>query len=544
MAEVYSFRSLPPGVREEAEARGVVVRRTLTDMRTRVMPRHRPMDIDHWERTRGPEVIRLVTQAQAENAALVDRTFNLTLLAQGYMTEPIGEIRPAAFAGVMPDGDPLDLIPQAVANRVRERLATGAEPLQAWQAGGKLLATIVQTALSDSQRMAKMVAGFARPRTLYVRMLRPPSCSRCTVLAGKRGFWDKPFQRHPGCDCTQVPVPDWSQDTFEGPAFDPVAAFEELPASEQDRLFTKAGAEAIRSGADIAQVVNSRSGMSHVGDSYTRVGSTARGKAVQYFVGEDGKLRKQVNYRRLSVPKIVEMTEGNPDGRIALLYRHGYLREVAPGKSTQQVTAALPDSKVSHSYSKRVKTTEAELNRRVVRSFRYAERAHGGRDALPSPVVRLMTRDRHGVPAELSNIRGTSFLNESVIEINGTMQGQELTILHELGHNIDWQTRGQKPEAFSELLSRIRASAAIRGLENEKLENRSEVRYKDYLLSDAEIFARAYAQWVAVRSRSPRLNGVVAQHRGGTGLNRYMQWEDEDFDTHVVPAMDEYFAEA
>lgn len=337
MAEVYSFRSLPPGVREEAEARGVVVRRTLTDMRTRVMPRHRPMDIDHWERTRGPEVIRLVTQAQAENAALVDRTFNLTLLAQGYMTEPIGEIRPAAFAGVMPDGDPLDLIPQAVANRVRERLATGAEPLQAWQAGGKLLATIVQTALSDSQRMAKMVAGFARPRTLYVRMLRPPSCSRCTVLAGKRGFWDKPFQRHPGCDCTQVPVPDWSKDKFEGPAFDPRAAFESLPASEQDRLFTKAGAEAIRSGADIAQVVNSRSGMSHVGDSYTRVGSTARGKAVQYFVGEDGKLRKQVNYRRLSVPKIVEMTEGNPDGRIALLYRHGYLRDVKPGLRVEQI---------------------------------------------------------------------------------------------------------------------------------------------------------------------------------------------------------------
>lgn len=331
MAEVYSFRSLPPGVREEAEARGRIVKRTLTDLRTRVMPRHRPMDIDYWERTRGDEVIRLVTQAQAENAELVDRTFNLTLLAQGYMTEPIGEIRPEAFAGVMPDGDPLDLIPRAVANRVRERLATGAEPLQAWQAGGKLLATIVQTALSDSQRMAKMVAGFARPRTLYVRMLRPPSCSRCTVLAGKRGFWDKPFQRHPGCDCTQVPVPDWSEDTFEGPAFDPVAAFEQLPASEQDRLFTKAGAEAIRSGADIAQVVNSRSGMSHVGDSYTRVGATARGKAVQYFVGEDGKLRKQVNYRRLSVPKIVEMTEGNPDGRIALLYRHGYIRSVKPG---------------------------------------------------------------------------------------------------------------------------------------------------------------------------------------------------------------------
>lgn len=331
MAETYSFRSLPPGIREEAQDRGKIVGGTLRELRTRVMPRNRPMDIDYWERTRGIEVIRLVTQAQRDNAALVDKTWNLSLLAQGYMTEPIGEIRPEAFAGIMPDGDPLDLIPRAVANRVRERLATGSAPLQAWQAGGKLLATIVQTALSDSSRMAKMVAGLARPRTLYVRMLRPPSCSRCTALAGKRGFWDKPFQRHPGCDCTQVPVPDWSKDQFEGPAFDPRAAFDWLPAAEQDKIFTKAGAEAIRSGADVSQVVNAQAGMSHVGASFTTSGATARGRAVQYFVGKNGELTKEVRYQRLSVPKIIEMTEGKPDGRIGLLYRHGYIRSAKPG---------------------------------------------------------------------------------------------------------------------------------------------------------------------------------------------------------------------
>ena len=25
---------------------------------------------------------------------------------------------------------------------------------------------------------------------------------------GKRGYWDQPFQRHPGCDCTQIAVPE------------------------------------------------------------------------------------------------------------------------------------------------------------------------------------------------------------------------------------------------------------------------------------------------------------------------------------------------
>ncbi|MEJ6019867.1 hypothetical protein [Corynebacterium sp. H113] len=341
MGVTYSFRHLPPGVREEAMARGQVIRRALTELRTEVMPRHYPMDIDYWERTRSREVIRVVTRAQVDNAALVDETFDLALTAQGYHTEPLGLIDPEMFAGQMPEGDPLDLIPKAVANRVRERLATGSDPLQAWQAGGKLLATIVQTALSDSSRMAKMVAGLARPRTLYVRMLRPPSCSRCAVLAGKRGYWAKPFKRHPGCDCSQVPVREGSSDKFEGPAFDPKAAFESMSRADQDRLFTKAGAEAIRDGADVSQVVNANQGMSAVGDRLTTSGSTRRGGAIRYYLAQDDVPIGTPQFDRLSVPQIMRWTGGNPDGRIALLYRHGYLRDVSPGLNLADVKSAL-----------------------------------------------------------------------------------------------------------------------------------------------------------------------------------------------------------
>ncbi|MFI5504472.1 hypothetical protein ACFLIN_03795 [Corynebacterium kutscheri] len=340
MAETYSFRSLPPGIREEAQARGKIVAAVLRDLRTRVMPRHKPMDIDYWLRTRGAEVIRLIALAQYDNAALVDKTWNLTLLAQGYMTEPIGAIDPGAFTGVMPDGDPLDLVPQAVANRVRERLATGAQPLQAWQAGGKLLATITQTALSDSSRMAKMVAGLARPRTLYVRMLRPPSCSRCAVLAGKRGFWEQPFQRHPGCDCSQIPVVQGSEDRFVGAAFDGQAFFDSLPASEQDKLFTRAGAEAIRSGADLAQVVNQRSGMSGVAAKTQRI--TNRHRGYRYVVDRpNGSVyRMPMVVDRLSVPEIIKRAGVDADKRLELLFRNGYLVGTRPGVSLDQVKKA------------------------------------------------------------------------------------------------------------------------------------------------------------------------------------------------------------
>lgn len=244
----------------------------------------------------------------------------------------------------MPDGNPLDMIPRAVANRVREHLETGSTPLRAWQAGGELLAIIVQTALSDPSRMAKAVAGLARPRTLYVRMLRPPSCSRCAVLAGKRGHWEAPFQRHPGCDCTQVPVAADAEVTFEGPAFDPKAFFESLPESEQSKIFTIHGAEAIREGADVAAVVNSRSGMSSVDTPFTTAGATNRGRAMRYHLGKDGLLRGRPMFGRLSVPQIIRQTEGDPQRRIAQLYRHGYLRDVAPGEKLDEVLAALRGS--------------------------------------------------------------------------------------------------------------------------------------------------------------------------------------------------------
>ena len=341
MGVTWSFRSLPPGAREEAQQRGAVIRAALRELRTEVMPRHRPMDIDHWQRTRGLDVIRVITQAQQDNAALVSVTHGMTLTGQGYQLEPLGHIRPAGFAGIMPDGDPLDMIPAAVSNRVRERLATGSTPLRAWQAGGELLATIVQTALSDSSRMAKMVAGLATPRTLYVRILTPPSCPRCAVLAGKRGFWDKPFKRHPRCDCSQIPIPMDSDDTWEGPEFDGYAFFKSLSEREQNKFFGTANAEAIREGADLAQVVNAESGMTAVGDRFTTAGTTRRSRAIQYYLGADNVPRGTPAFDRLSVPQIIRQTEGDPQRRIGQLYRHGYLTDVPPGQRLSDVVAHI-----------------------------------------------------------------------------------------------------------------------------------------------------------------------------------------------------------
>lgn len=117
---------------------------------------------------------------------------------------------------------------------------------------------IVTTQLQDVARQSEAIAMAAEPTvTGYVRVLNTPSCSRCVVLAGRTYKWNAGFLRHPVCDCKHVPTGKRSPRLTT----DPAAYFRSLPASEQNRIFTKAGAESVRLGADLGQVVNARLGM-------------------------------------------------------------------------------------------------------------------------------------------------------------------------------------------------------------------------------------------------------------------------------------------
>ena len=95
----------------------------------------------------------------------------------------------------------------------------------------------------------------------YVRMLNPPSCSRCAILAGRFYLWNEGFERHPLCDCTHVPT---TLENGDDVTFDAVSYFDSLPTEEQDRIFTKHAAELIRNAdpADrqyvMGRVVNTR----------------------------------------------------------------------------------------------------------------------------------------------------------------------------------------------------------------------------------------------------------------------------------------------
>src|SRR5699024_10115829 len=111
------------------------------------------------------------------------------------------------------------------------------------------------TLLADTIRGAEVVSGATRGGISFVRAIQPGACSRCAILAGRTYGSREVFLRHPGCLCTHLPVsPDMSDlaAQAEGYAVSAEEYFEELSRAEQDRIFTKAGAEAIRNGADPA----------------------------------------------------------------------------------------------------------------------------------------------------------------------------------------------------------------------------------------------------------------------------------------------------
>lgn len=120
---------------------------------------------------------------------------------------------------------------------------------------------LARTALGDTGRQSVALGMGTRQCGGYMRALVGKTCARCAVLAGRLYWTEEPFKRHPQCDCQHIPYRDEPDEKYlvNGSEY-----FDSLSPDEQDSVFTKAGAEAIRNGADLNQVVNARRGMSSV----------------------------------------------------------------------------------------------------------------------------------------------------------------------------------------------------------------------------------------------------------------------------------------
>jgi hypothetical protein len=258
---------------------------------------------DSWVSRMLPLLVTL-TGAQRVAAGVADNYLDEVLDAQGL--DPAAEARtdPRSLSGTASDGRTLDGLLYRPAVTTLELIGGGTAVEESLQAGGYLLDMIVRTQVADAGRAADLVATTARPQaTGYVRMLVGKSCSRCVILAGRWYRYNAGFNRHPKCDCIGIPG---RENTAGDERTDPKAYFRSLSRDDQDKAFGAAGAEAIRSGADIAKVVNARRGM------YTADG--------RLFTTEAAGRRPRL------MPEQILRDAKNRDDAIRLLKLHKYIR--------------------------------------------------------------------------------------------------------------------------------------------------------------------------------------------------------------------------
>lgn len=214
-----------------------------------------------------PAILRTVVSAQEQIYSNSEKYVPAVLYQTGQPDLPVASLRREAFVGVAGDNRPLDSLVEGAVVQSKLAVGRGATTEEALKRGSRYLETALLTSFADLERNVISAGIGIRPSiTGYVRMLNPPSCDRCVILAGKWFRWNEGFQRHPNCDCIHIPAPETGSADIR---VDPYAYFNSLSESEQERLFGRSNARAIRDGGDIYRVVN----VSHRGLGTARAGA-------------------------------------------------------------------------------------------------------------------------------------------------------------------------------------------------------------------------------------------------------------------------------
>lgn len=252
---------------------------------------------------------RAVVRHQAAVATLAPTAVSAMLAEQGVSTEgaaPAGTLVPLAFTA-----DPAAVDQMA------------AEVDQDWR-----LDRMVSGLVADAARAAGSVSMASRPRIHgFVRVVSTPCCSRCAILAGREYRWDAGFDRHPGCDCSELPIEHPGSEFMENP--------HDLVEGGHVSGMSKADMKAYHEGADLNQLVNAKNGglrRVNFGPgrtvTTTNAGMTSRGIAGSRL-GEltkvDGSRYRVSGKMRLTPDSIYRVADGDRDLAIRLLKKHAYI---------------------------------------------------------------------------------------------------------------------------------------------------------------------------------------------------------------------------
>jgi hypothetical protein len=216
-------------------------------------------DFDRSWQNIGPAALQTV---ELGRAASVARSVNYTgaVLAETGQDETVeGGLNVSRFLASAPNGQPMADVLSGAVVQAKVAVKGGATASAALAQAESWLTGVLLTVLADTGRSV-VGADIARRPTItgYVRMLNAPSCSRCIILAGRFYRWNDGFLRHPRCDCKHIPAQDADWAKAEGFISDPYEAFKSMSQEQQDRVFGRIEARAIRDGADIYRIENTK----------------------------------------------------------------------------------------------------------------------------------------------------------------------------------------------------------------------------------------------------------------------------------------------
>jgi len=201
-----------------------------------------------WARL-GPQVVAVTAGAQLAAATAGVQYVPAVLAETNQPDEPLARIRPAAFAGVAQDGRDLGSLLEGSVRVAKRASADGATAERALELGGNWLDMVAQTLATDAARDAVQAEISIREGMRWARMVNPPCCSRCAVLAGRTYSWKADFLRHPRCDCLAIPATEANAEDY---VTNPRALVERGLITD----LTKAQKQRLDDGADLSRVLN------------------------------------------------------------------------------------------------------------------------------------------------------------------------------------------------------------------------------------------------------------------------------------------------
>lgn len=287
-----------------------------------------------------PELLRVLDTAQ-ERVAAGALAYMPAVLAETAQPiyDPAYEVEPSALVGAAGDGRPTEGLLYGGVTHAKELVAAGASAPVALANAGNFIGLAAGTALSDTGRTAEKMAGHSRRVTGYVRMLNPPSCGRCVILAGSWTSSRTAFRRHPGCDCRNIPEAETTADDVTVGVEGYLNDLDDQALAKA--LGSKANARAFRDGADPIQIVNAyRSGVRpaqiyNERIKYTLEGTTRRGlafRAMEAAGVTGGTARRRVGDRYLSarnirlMPETIYARAKSRDEALQMLRDYGWIR--------------------------------------------------------------------------------------------------------------------------------------------------------------------------------------------------------------------------